>query len=280
MLLSYDSRFAFQIQANNPGFSYAAHFHEVYRALARQGVTIDVVAPEDDLSGYSLVVAPALHVVTPQIAGSLARFVAGGGTLVLTARSGVKDDSNAVVDAPLPGLLAGLAGVHVMECDSLPPGARRALDFGRSGGATHLQGALHLDPHASVWCDVLAANSAQVVARYAEDYYAGEPAITLNVYGPGKVVYVGTLGPAALFDPLAGWFLELARLTPILAVPEGVEVAERWRGDRRLLFLLNHTAEERQVTLDREYSSLLDGPGSPGLSGQVTLPAREVLVLG
>jgi len=143
MLLSYDSRFAFQIQANNPGFSYAAQFHEAYRALARQGVIIDVVAPVDDLFGYSLVVAPALHVVTAEIADNLARFVAGGGTLVLTARSGVKDDSNAVVDAPLPGLLAGLAGVHVVEYDSLPPGASRALEFESSDAGAGR-------PHASV----------------------------------------------------------------------------------------------------------------------------------
>jgi len=51
-----------------------------------------------------------------------------------------------------------------------------------------------------------------------------------------------------------------------------VEVAERWRGERRLLFLLNHIGEERQVALDREYANLPDGPDAPCVSRQVTLP--------
>jgi beta-galactosidase len=125
----------------------------------------------------------------------------------------------------------------------------------------------------------IAGANAEVLDLLIPHLNAGKPAITLNEYGRGKVVYVGTLGPAGLFDALAEWFLDLARLAPILAVPEGVEVAERWRGDRRLLFLLNHTGKEQQVALDREYAARLGGPDAPDLSGLVTLPPQEVLVL-
>ena len=57
MILSYDSRFAFQIQPNNPRFSYPTHFHHIYRALHDRHVPVDVVAPTADLSAYKLVVA-------------------------------------------------------------------------------------------------------------------------------------------------------------------------------------------------------------------------------
>src|SRR5574341_372917 len=64
MLLSYDSRFAFQVQGNNPHFSYAGQFQQFYRALYRRHVPVDIVDPAADLSAYRLVLAPALHLVS------------------------------------------------------------------------------------------------------------------------------------------------------------------------------------------------------------------------
>src|SRR5262249_5922447 len=111
MILSYDSRFAFQIQANNPKFSYSQHFHEIYRAFYDQGIGVEIVQPEADLSAYKLVLAPALHILSESAAENLRRFVQAGGGLVVTPRTGVKDETNAVVEMALPGLLADLCGV-------------------------------------------------------------------------------------------------------------------------------------------------------------------------
>ncbi len=49
MMLSYDSRFAFQIQPNNPGFDYRVHFNDVYSALHSNNVAVDIVAPGAEL---------------------------------------------------------------------------------------------------------------------------------------------------------------------------------------------------------------------------------------
>jgi hypothetical protein len=59
MVLSYDARFALEIQPNNPGFSYPDQFQALYRALHRRGVAVDVVSPAADLSAYRVVIAPA-----------------------------------------------------------------------------------------------------------------------------------------------------------------------------------------------------------------------------
>ncbi len=271
ILHAYDTRFAFQIQASNPQFSYPDYFHQLYRALYRRHVAIDIVAPTADLSTYQLVLAPALHVVSEAPADNLKRFVQAGGVLVVTSRSGVKEESNAVVNRRLPGLLAELCGVEVEEYDSLPAGVRNGLEFDLPELAT-----AH-PPSACVWCDVLRPISATVVARYTRDYYAGKPAITLNRFGQGQVVYVGTLGDALLHETLAGWLLGLAGVRRILAAPEGVEIAERWQGGWRLLFVLNHTERLREVTLDGRYMNLLDG--SAPIEGTVALAPRDVLVL-
>lgn len=270
MLLSYDSRFAFQIQPNNPGFNFTAHFQQFYRALHRRNVSIDIVAPDADLSPYRLLVAPALYVLPPALADNLRRYVEEGGVLLLTARSGVKDEANAVVETPLPGLLSDLCGVVVEEYDSLPPGVSQPLAF----DPPDLRG----DPPARAlhWCDILALTSARTLARYTEDYYAGRPAITINRFGKGQVIYMGAFGDETLSQRMMDWLLDLAKVRPLVASPPGVEISERWQDGRRLLFVLNHTGREQEVRLGVDFTNLLDGSSIPD---PANIPPRGVWVL-
>ncbi len=265
-LLSYDSRFALQIQPHNPGFGYAEQFQGLYRALHARNVAIDVVAPSADLSRYDLVVAPSLYVLTAKTAEQLERFVEAGGTLLVTPRSGVKDDANAVVELPLPGLLARLCGVVVEDYDSLPVGRSNALEYAGVEGAI-----------GSAWCDILTPHGAEVVAHYGEDYYAGQAAITMNVFGRGRALYLGTLGNDVLNDALVARLLDLAGLEPGPSEVAGVEVSERWLGGTKLVFVLNHTESEQVVTLaDGVYHDLL---ADRLVEGELRLAAREVLIV-
>jgi beta-galactosidase len=270
MLLSYDSRFAFQIQPGHPQFSYSGHFHHIYRALHGRNVPADIVAPAGDISSYRFVIAPALHVVPETVAANLRQFVEHGGVLMVTPRSGVKDKYNAVVNQRLPGLLAELCGVEVEGYDTLPEGAGNPLEFALPNLAGQRASA-------RLWCDVLKSKATTVVARYAQDYYAGKPAITLNRVGQGWVVYVGTFGEEALYEALADWLLELAGVDPLPAAPQGVEIAERWQGDRLLLFVLNHTDEEQQVSLDVACLDLLEGGAVA--EGTAVIAPRDVMIL-
>lgn len=271
MILSYDSRFAFQVQQTNPQFSYPEHFQLVYRAFHRRHIPVDIVAPTADLSVYRLVLAPALHVVSTATAKNLKQYVEAGGVLVVTPLSGMKNEANTTVDGRFPGLLAELCGVEVEEHDSLGPGMRNSLRFSPPG-----QVARSPLP-AAIWCDVLEPKGAEVVATYSDDYYAGKPAITLNCWGKGQVVYVGVLGDGRLYEELTGWFCDLAAVRPLLNVREDIEVTERWHGDRRLLFVLNHSGSEQPLALDGRYVDLLDG--SRVREGIITLMPTDVLVL-
>jgi len=238
MLLSYEARFALQVQQNHPSLSYAEQFGYWYRALHTRNVGVDVLEPLEDLSGYALVIAPLLHVVSPEIAHALERYVHGGGTLVLTARSGVKDFENAVVDAPLPGLLRRLCGVQVEEYDSL---------IGLENGVTLEHGGKALT--VNIWCDVLELEGAEVLGRYAHDYYAGRAAVTRHRYGAGQTVYVGALGDLALPEALTHWLLEQCNVQPLLETPPGVEATVRSSESGAFLFVLNHTQKSQTLRL-------------------------------
>jgi beta-galactosidase len=266
MMLSYDSRFALQIQPNNPRFSYPEQVMGLYKALYKKHVAVDVVSPEADLSKYKVVVAPSLYVLTQETATTLERFVENGGVLLVTPRTGVKDETNAVVNEPLPGLLSRLCGVSVEDYDSLPAGVTTPLEF--VSGAEGACG--------EAWCDILAPGEAEVVARYSANYYAGKPAVTVNAFGEGKAFYAGTAGNEVLYETLAHLLLDETGLTAEFHVPKGVEVSRRQRGDKTLVFVLNHTDGEQVVHLDGTYVSLL---GAAPADGSLTVGPRDVVIL-
>jgi beta-galactosidase len=181
-------------------------------------------------------------------------------------------------------LLAELCGAEVEDYDSLAPDMSNALEFTLPDLA--VLGPLSV----SSWCDVLKPNGATVVAHYTRDYYAGKPAITLNEYeqpegqeppedlwrSEGWVVYVGTIGTEHLYRVLADWLLELSGVRPILDAPEGVEVTVRQKEDQRLLFLLNHAENDRDVSLPRPMTDLLSGRS---VERMVSLEPNEVMIL-
>ena len=266
---SYDTRWAFQVQSNHPDFRYGEHVHHIYEALHWQNVSVDVVSPVDDLSPYRLVIVPAMYVLPEGLVAKLKQFVEMGGTMIVTPRTGVKDEANAVVNLPLPGLLSELCGVTVEEYDSMWPGVTQSVEF----AIPELMGT---KTAARLWCDVLSLEGAQVIARYVQDYYAGKPAVTRNAVGKGQAIYIGTFGGVDLYQILFGWLLPQVGIAPVMKSPAGVEVTERRHGDRRLLFILNHTNGLKVVEIPAGCINLMDG--TP-VKGPLEIAAREVLLL-
>ena len=115
LLNSYDDRWAIHWQRHHRDFDYVAHFNNYYRPLAVRNAGADVIHSSAPLAGYKLVIAPALHILTDTLAERLAAYVEGGGHLVLTIRSGMKDQHNALLPSRQPGLLAALAGAEVED---------------------------------------------------------------------------------------------------------------------------------------------------------------------
>jgi beta-galactosidase len=268
LLLSYDSRFAFQNQPQNPAFSYEALFGSYHRALWKRNIGLDIVPPEADLSGYRLVIAPALYILDEPTAARLREYVAGGGTLVTTCRSGVMDEHNVVVAQALPGRLAEVCGVEVEEYDSRDPGATIGLITADTLG----EGAFT----ARTWADVLDPRGATVLARYGEDYYAGRAAVTAHSFGQGQAIYVGTIPDDDFLERLTGWLCDEREMAPPLDVPQGVELAVRQTDAARLLFLLNGTPERQRINVGDGGLDLVSGEAT---CGEITLDPQGVLIL-
>jgi beta-galactosidase len=248
MLVSPDTRWAFHIQTLVKNFDYNKQLHAYYNAMRRQGLNVDVIFPQGDFTPYKVLVAPSLFVVAPALGAKLTEFVQGGGTLILTYRSGVKDEHNVFTDQTLPGPLAKLAGVVIHDYD---PQIDQIQEIIESEG-TH-------DP-AEVWFDILSPTTAETLATYGKKYYAGAAAITVNTFGKGHVYYVGTEPSSPEFyDRFAARVLHEAGIERGPQIPDGVEMATRSASGRRIVFLLNYTDKKQSVDLGSSYRDTLTG---------------------
>jgi beta-galactosidase len=209
-----------------------------YQALRSLGLGVDVLPDNRELDQYRMVVAPSLYLASPELASTLSQYVAGGGTLVLAPRIGVKDRFNATPERPLPAWLDGLCGVRVTDYQSIPAEKRVGLaGIGDGSFEGEFEG----------WYEELDVADADVVANYSDGAFAGSPAITERKVEGGRVVYLAGAATQRTLDRL---YMHLAASLGLsaLQLPEGVEVIRlEGVGDGELLVLLNHSDAEQRL---------------------------------
>jgi beta-galactosidase len=270
ILYSHDNDWVLQ-QPNQPNkyFSLRDHIHLIYTALHDRNIVVDFARPSEDLSAYRIVFAPSLHLLSANEADRLKLYVQNGGTLVGTFNTGLADENNIVPDSGFPHNLTDLFGLEVLEFDALPPGEENHLTFKGAFPTSHLH-------PAKFWCDIIEPKGAQILAVYAKDFYAGRPAMTMNGFGLGKAIYLGTMSHQHFYHDLVGWLRQMCNLHPLLKVPENVEVSMRQKEGLRLYFLLNHQSSPVRVQFYKPMHDFLTGNT---FSGNYDLPPHGVLVL-
>lgn len=222
---------------------YVGFVRKHYRALWRQGVPIDIVFSDSELQRYAVVIAPMLYLLTPALADHLQRWVAAGGTLVTTVFSGVVDPHDLVFAGGPPGPLREVLGLWVEETDALYPEQHNQIVW--PDGRRYACGTL---------CDLVRLEGATALATFGADFYAGHPALTRHSYGQGQAFYLATDAEERFLEEWYGALLAEHGIAPALRAPAGVEVVPRETGTRRLLFVLNHTAQPQTVPLPAEQS--------------------------
>lgn len=240
---------------------YLDEVHAAYEALRASGVTVDVVAPGDDLSRFSVVVVPCLYLVSDDEAASISAFVAGGGTAIVTYFSGVADESDRIRMDPTgrtaPGAFSAMLGAWTEEYFPLLPDEKVAL----SGGS-----------RASRWTEVVRLTTAEAIASFVGGAVAGRPAITRNRFGEGTAWYLAT----ALDEP--SYAALVARVLAEAGVATGgdrdFEVVSRSSDAGSWMFAINHSTDERTVAVAG--TELLTGAV---VEGSLAVPAGAVRVV-
>ncbi len=266
IIQDYPSRWAIGWQRYAREFNAADAMLDYYKPLRAHARSVDIVGTGAPLAGYALVVAPALNVLTADAADRLSAYVRSGGHLVLGARTGMKDDDNALWRQRQPGPLADLLGARVEQWYALEG------PVGVSGGLGQGQ--------ASVWAERLQVlrPDVQVLLRYGKDHdwLEGQPAAVTRRVGKGSITYVGANLDAPLMSALTA---RLAAVSGVGAVyptlPADLDVAVREGKGRQVLVLTSYAAGERTVALPAPMRDVL---GS-GIVSTVKLGRYGVAVL-
>ena len=172
-------------------------------------------------------------------------------------------------DTGYPNDLTDLFGMEVLEFDPIPPGEENHLTFKGAFQTSHLH-------PARLWCDIIEPKGCQILATYAKDFYAGRPAITMNNFGLGKAIYIGTMSHQHFYHDFIVWLRQMCGLQPLLKVPENVEVSMREKEGTRVYFLLNHQNSPVRIQFYKPMHDYLTGNT---FSGNYDLPPHGVLVL-
>jgi beta-galactosidase len=270
ILYSHDNEWVLQ-QPNqqNKYFSLREHIQLFYNALHDRNILVDFARPIEDLSRYKLVFAPSLHLLSGGEADRMKLYVQNGGTLVGTFNTGLVDEHNLAPDTGYPHDLTDLFGLEVVEFDQLPPGEENHLTFRGAFPTSHLH-------PARLWCDIIEPASCQILATYAKDFYAGKAAMTMNTFGLGKAIYIGTQSHQHFYSDLIVWLRQLCNLHPLLKVPDNVEVCLREKDDSKVFFLLNHQNSPLRLQFYKPMHDFLTGNT---FSGNYDLQPHGVLVL-
>ncbi|HEX7576831.1 MAG TPA: beta-galactosidase trimerization domain-containing protein, partial [Verrucomicrobiae bacterium] len=270
ILYSHDNDWSLQ-QPNQPNkyFNLREHVQLIYNALHDRNIPVDFARPSEDISQYKIVFAPSLHVVAPAEADRLKLYVQNGGTLISTFNTGLVDQHHITPDTGFPGDMTDLFGLEVLEFDPIPPGEENHLTFKGVFPTSHLH-------PAKLWCDIIEPKGCQVLAVYAKGFYASRPAMTMNNFGLGKAIYIGTMSHQHFYNDLVIWLRQMCNLHPLLKVPENVEVCMREKEGTRVYFLLNHQNSPVRIQFYKPMHDFLTGNT---FSGNYDLPPHGVLVL-
>lgn len=251
MIYDYDTIWALNIQPcyHENLFSEVAHLY--YDALLRAGVNVDVVKPGTALSGYKAVIAPELYVLPDRIADQLVTYVKQGGILLTDCRTAVKDENNLCHERTLPGKLGPVLGIEIQEYESLRDGLEYSIR-----GTPKFPGeftAIH-------FTDWVIARQAKALAGFKDWHMQRYAAVTRHVCGQGCGWYAGTIvKEPAFYDQLIDGVLTDARVRPVVKPVDGVEVSVRQGKGRKLLFVINHLDEPREVKVPAGKRELLSG---------------------
>lgn len=214
--------------------NYAKTCIQIYHEFLKLGIDMNVVASDDNLDDYNVVIAPMLYMLRPGASDNLKAFVKRGGQLMATYLTGYVDDNTLCYLGGFPGDgLSELFGVISEEIDTYYDSDENSATF--------------TDGHKAIihdYAEILRVSDTNILAKYDKDFYAGTPAITCKNFGKGKAYYVGA---RIDMDSMSGLFKTMLKETntTYLTLPAGIEYHKREdESGKAIEFYLNVTENE------------------------------------
>lgn len=248
---------------------YVDQLMKYYDAIYKLNIPVDIISPEMALDKYDVVLAPTFYMVDDKAKNNINNYVLNGGIFITNFMSGLVDENDQVIMDGYPGAFKDILGILVEETDALYPDMKNKVIIEK--------GNLKGEYSCGLICDVINSYSAEVIGTYGEDYYKGAAAITKNKFGKGFAYYIGT----ELYDDLLSSLINEvckdngihSKINPV----KDIEVTIRENENGKYMFILNHSNEEKIVSLSEDkFINVLNGHD---ICEQVVIKGKDVIIL-
>ena len=190
---SFDSAIASRPPSGNTARDYFStpYYDQVSRAyqpLFEDNIDVALLNLTNSTVQYKLLVVPALYVMDERSAAAIRRYVAGGGTVVMTAFSAKVDEHSQWFDTPLPGRLSDVFGIRTSE-------------FYRQSAPPEMSFEDRIVKGSIDFYEVLEPRGARTLATFTNTPERS-PAVTVNQYGKGRAIYVAVPAQPSILGPV------------------------------------------------------------------------------
>ena len=258
----YQTLWAYESSRVGKDVDYLGLVFHLHKALFDRNIVADFIPPERGLDGYRLVILPSTVMISPGFATRLENYVSTGGVVLALGQVGMRDANNNYLPYPGPDHLQELLGINIeggMYLGSfVAPDEALWVPASKKGEVsvkvTGNMGGKPVEGIASGWAADLTFNGGEVLLYFAEEPYAGQPAVVERQHGEGCAIYAGALRlDEGLSKGLLDYALANANISPGPLTPENVEVIRRGE----VTFAINHTSQPVQVELGGSAKALV-----------------------
>nr|WP_319509813.1 beta-galactosidase [uncultured Draconibacterium sp.] len=184
-------------------------FHKI---LYQNNVGVDFIFPEDAaFENYDLVIVPSLYIATDALLNKIKNYVTNGGHIIMQFKSGFADENSMVRPMLAPGPLKDVCGFYYQEFSNIKSLELKDDPFNVGDDENKVH----------TWAEYLLLETAKPLAFYDHKYFQEYPAITLNEYGDGTLLYEGCMVSDAIQEKIIQQSLDRAEV-------QGVDQKLHW----------------------------------------------------
>ena len=253
--------------AGNNGIGYNDVVRWIYDALYQMNIECDFIWPEsENLSQYKVIFVPALYAAPDTLLQKLKQYVADGGTLVATFKTGFANENVKVSHGVQPHILGDCLGV-IYHQFTFPK------DVGLSGTIAHKES------EAKVFMELLIPKGAEVLASYKHYNWNEYTAITRNHYGKGTAVYIGCMTDdktlkAVITAALSASGVEIPEEKYPVIIRSGINDL-----GKKIRYFFNYSSEEQEVLYAFKDGKELLTDGRIRAQSVLKIPAWDVKII-
>jgi beta-galactosidase len=259
----------------NENKKYLDTFKKMYKPFWQAGVPVDVIQSTCAFDKYKVLVLPMLFMIKAGVAEKIEKFVSAGGTVIATYLTGIVDEYDRCFTGGWPGCgLRKVFGIWNEEIDGITSNDKQQV-VAVKGNPLGLKGKFK----AYDYCERIHPETAKVIAVYGKDFYAGEPAVTVNKFGKGKVYYIAARTDNEFIRDFTSAVIKDSKIRKVLleTLPDGVTAQLRTDGKREFIFILNFKNKKQKIDFGNE--KLVDMLSKKDVKGELKIEANGSLVL-